>query len=63
MSADEIKDIGIRTFGVVAITSVAIMQVVAWACGHNGTVFALTSAVIGGITGSIFGFSYKKQKE
>lgn len=39
----------------VAISAVTILQVVAWYCGFNGQVFALTSAVIGGITGFTFG--------
>jgi len=34
-----------------AIGSVTILQCIAWAFNHNGTVFALTSAIIGGITG------------
>jgi len=41
--------------GVVGICGVVILQCVAWASGHNGQVFALTSAVIGGITGFTFG--------
>lgn len=37
--------------GIVGICAVVILQCMAWASGHNGQVFALTSAVIGGITG------------
>ena len=48
-------------FGMFAIGTVALIQGIAWATGHNGTVFALTSAVIGGVTGTILGFGYAKK--
>lgn len=46
-------------FGMYAITIVAILQGVAWYVGFNGQMFALTALVIGGVIGSIFGFSIK----
>ena len=42
--------------GVVVIAILAVMQGAAWYMGKDGAVFALTSLVIGGIAGSIFGF-------
>jgi len=46
-----------------AIAAVTTLQVVAWSCGHNGQVFALTSAIIGGITGfSVKGALAKKEE-
>jgi len=41
------------------ITAVTALQIYAWATGHNGTVFALTSATIAGIGAFFFGFKYK----
>jgi len=58
--------------GVVGISAVTILQCIAWCTGHNGTVFALTSAIIGGVCGYFFGWErnvkatiaeYVKQKE
>ena len=43
--------------GVTGILILGIMQCVAWSTGHNGTVFALTSAGIGGIIGAYFDLS------
>jgi len=40
--------------GVVGIGCLTILQTIAWSTGHNGTVFALTSAGIGAIIGSYF---------
>lgn len=42
-------------FGYFVISIVTILQVVAWLVGYNGTVFALTSLIIGGVTGAILG--------
>lgn len=42
-------------FGMFAIGAVTFLQIVAWLCGHNGQVFALTSAVIGGVSGVLLG--------
>jgi hypothetical protein len=39
---------------------VASLQVYAWSNGLNGTVFAFTSLIIGGVAGSLLGFSLKK---
>jgi len=41
------------------IAIIAILQGGAWYSGHNGTVFAFTSLIIGAIVGSILGFSLK----
>ena len=47
-----------------AIIAVTLLQIVAWQCGHNGQVFALTSAIIGGVTGfSIRDIITKKKDE
>jgi len=43
-------------FGLGVCGIVAVMQGVSWICGHNGQVFALTSLIIGGVVGAIFGF-------
>jgi len=51
-----------QKFGMFAIGTVAILQCIAWCTGHDGTVFALTSAVIGGVTGAILGFTIGKTK-
>ena len=40
--------------GTVGILVLGILQCMAWYTGHNGAVFALTSAGIGGIIGSTF---------
>ena len=48
--------------GVTGITAVTILQTVAWYTGHDGTVFALTSAIIGGITGYFFGWERNLKK-
>jgi len=47
-------------FGLGVIGIVAILQSLAWICGFNGQVFAFTSLVIGGISGTILGFSFGK---
>jgi len=52
-----------QKFGMFAIGIVAGLQVVAWFCGHDGSVFALTSAIIGGVTGSVLGFEIAKTKK
>jgi len=51
------------TAGVCVIGVIAMLQCVAWYLGKDGQVFALTSLVIGGITGTIFGFSIGLKKE
>jgi len=51
------------TAGVCMVLTVAGLQTVAWILGKDGQVFALTSLVIGGITGAIFGFSLGLKKE
>jgi len=40
-------------FGMFVIGIVAALQVIAWIMGFNGSVFAFTSFIIGGITGSL----------
>jgi len=42
----------VSTVGLVCVTG---LQLFAWQTGHNGTVFALTSTVIGGIIGFSLG--------
>lgn len=41
--------------GLTGIGAVTVLQCVAWLCGHNGAVFALTSSVIGGVIGFTYG--------
>jgi len=48
--------------GVVGISAVTILQCIAWCTGHNGTVFALTSAIIGGVCGYFFGWEKNVKK-
>ena len=48
--------------GVVGISSVTILQGIAWVTGHNGTVFALTSSIIGGICGYFLGWERNVKK-
>lgn len=45
-------------FGGFVLTLVTAIQLYAWATGHNGQVFALTSAAMGGITGALLGFKF-----
>lgn len=47
--------------GMYILSIVALLQLVAWYFGFNGQVFAFTSLIIGGITGTLLGFSLKKQ--
>jgi LytS/YehU family sensor histidine kinase len=46
-------------FGSFVIGTVAGLQIYAWNTGHDGQVFALTSLIIGGIAGYVFGFTRK----
>ena len=46
-------------FAMFVIGVVATLQGVAWYVGYNGTVFAFSSLIIGLISGSILGFSFK----
>ena len=43
--------------GTIIIVVMAVLQGYAWYTGHDGQVFALTSLIIGGISGVLFGFS------
>ena len=45
---------------IVAIVCVTALQVAAWVCGFNGQVFAFTSLIIGGVVGSILGFTFQR---
>lgn len=45
-------------FGGFVIVVMVGLQLTAWYWGHNGIVFAFTSAIVGLITGSIFGFEW-----
>lgn len=47
-------------FGSVAIVCATGLQCAAWFFGYNGQVFALTSLVIGGVTGTLLGFKISK---
>jgi len=49
-----------KIFAIFVISIISSLQVVAWYCGHNGTVFAFSSLIIGAVVGSILGFSLKK---
>ena len=41
----------------IIIGCMTVLQISAWIIGANGQVFAFTSLIIGGIAGSLFGFS------
>ena len=43
------------------IAVVGILQGVAWLMGKNGTIFAFTSLVIGGVAGAVLGISLKNK--
>lgn len=43
--------------GTVIVGIVAALQIYAWEKGKNGKVFALTSSIITGVLGFIFGIS------
>ena len=45
-------------FGIFLIAVMAGLQLTAWYWGHNGLVFAFTSAIIGLAAGSILGFEW-----
>jgi len=47
-------------FAMFSIGIVASLQYIAWVNNINGAVFAFTSLIIGGIVGSILGFSLRK---
>lgn len=47
-------------FAVFSVSIAASLQVAAWYFGHNGAVFAFVTLIIGGVIGSIFGFSVNK---
>jgi hypothetical protein len=49
--------------GITGIAALTSLQFIAWYTGHNGTVFALTSAGIGTIIGSYFGNILDKVKK
>lgn len=49
-------------FGAYMSTLVAGLQVIAWVMGHNGAIFATTTAIIGGIAGALLGFSINLKK-
>jgi hypothetical protein len=42
--------------GLTGIIAMTALQMTAWLCGHNGTVFAFTSGVTGAIIGYFFGW-------
>jgi len=47
---------------VVGLICVTVLQATAWYLGYNGTVFALTSSVIGGIIGFSLGIKINIRK-
>lgn len=49
-------------YAILMVTMVTILQIVAWDFEIDGHVFAFTSLIIGGIVGSIFGFSPVRDK-
>jgi len=49
--------------GTIIIVCIAGLQMFAWYTGHDGIVFATTSAIIGGIVGALFGFTIQKIKD
>ena len=49
---------GKQVFGMVVIVACTIILLMSFANGINGTVFAVTMAVIGLTAGSILGFEY-----
>ena len=49
-------------FGGFVISIMTGLQIYAWHCGHDGAVFAITSSVIGLISGAILGFTYRKSE-
>ena len=50
-------------FGMFTIAVVAGLQLYAWYSGHNGAIFAFTSAVIGLVAGSVLGFTWGLKKD
>jgi len=40
--------------GVTAVICISGLQLYAWASGHNGVVFATTSAIMGAVVGGAF---------
>jgi hypothetical protein len=49
-------------FGCVVVLVMGGLQGYAWFTGHNGAVFATTSAIIGGVAGAILGFKIAQTK-
>lgn len=49
---NDIQKCIVSVTGLICLTA---LQIVAWASGHNGSVFALTSTGIGGIIGFALG--------
>lgn len=54
MAIDKLK------FGMYVIGIVATLQGIAWITGHNGAIFNFTSLVIGGVAGTLLGFTYNR---
>ena len=52
-------DISEKIFALIVIVIVALMQIYAWYCGHDGAVFAFSSFIIGAVTGKMLNFTYK----
>lgn len=47
-------------FAIFVICVAALLQVVAWLMGFNGTVFAFTSLIIGLASGAMLGFKFSR---
>jgi len=54
MDQESIKHICKTVIGGITIIGLVGLQIYAWETGHNGTVFAFTSGMIGLIGGSFF---------
>ena len=49
-------------YAIVGILCLTVLQIIAWSKGFDGVVFATTSGLIGLISGSILGFTWKPQE-
>lgn len=50
------------TFCAIGIVCLCILQGVAWVMNMNGTIFAFTSTIIGGLVGAVLGFEIGLKK-
>lgn len=47
----------------VIIVCMSCIQIIAFVTGHNGAILGFTSLIIGGIAGSVFGFTVGLKKK